>query len=214
MDDRLLLLIVLVPSIILHEISHGWVALAFGDPTAKEAKRLSLNPIRHIDPFGTVILPAILVFVGSAPFGWAKPVPVDPRRMRDPRNHSLLVSLAGPATNLVLVLLATLAFKAFLPTARGGAIALDTARLVIQVLLAVGTINVVLAVFNMIPLPPLDGSAVIERLLPDRMLTQWFKFRQYSMGILLLVVLVLPDEYGFGRWVLTPAVQLWERLII
>lgn len=213
MDERLLLLIVLVPSIILHEVSHGWTALVFGDPTAKEAKRLSLNPLRHIDPFGTLILPVMLALTTGTPFGYAKPVPVDPRRMRDPRNHSLLVSLAGPATNLLLVLLATLAFRAFLPAAREGTVALGTARLVIQILLAIGTVNVVLAVFNLIPLPPLDGSAVIERLLPGRFLNQWFKFRQYSMGILLVVVLILPERYGFGRWVLGPAVQLWERLL-
>lgn len=214
MDDRLLLLLVLVPSIILHEVSHGWSALAFGDPTAKEAKRLSLNPIRHIDPFGTVILPVILALTTGTPFGYAKPVPVDPRRMRDPRNHSLLVSLAGPATNLVLVLLATLAFRAFLPALRSGAVDLGTARLVVDIVYAIGTVNVVLAVFNLIPLPPLDGSAVIERILPDRLLTGWFRFRQYSMGILLLVVFLLPERYGFGRWVLLPAVQLWERLLI
>ncbi|MGI8686294.1 MAG: site-2 protease family protein, partial [Acidimicrobiales bacterium] len=97
-----LLLAVLFGSVILHEVSHGVVALRFGDDTAKRAGRLTLNPISHVDPFGTIILPVILVLVGSSPFGWAKPVPVNPSRMRSPRNHSLLVSLAGPATNIVL----------------------------------------------------------------------------------------------------------------
>src|SRR5271155_4295370 len=94
--------IAMVPSIILHEVSHGWVANFFGDPTAKNAKRLSLNPMRHIDPFGTILLPAVLVALHFPPFGYAKPVPVNTSRLRKPRQQSLYVSLAGPAVNIVL----------------------------------------------------------------------------------------------------------------
>src|SRR3979490_1576266 len=99
----LLLLAVVVPSIILHEVSHGVVALWFGDDTAKRAGRLPLNPIPHIDPFGTIILPAVLTLSGAGAFGYAKPVPVNVERLRRPRNQGLLVSLAGPVTNLLLV---------------------------------------------------------------------------------------------------------------
>src|SRR4051794_5561177 len=140
----------LIPSVILHEIMHGVVALFFGDDTAKQAGRLTLNPIAHIDPFGTVILPAILVLVGATPFGWAKPVPVNLSRLRNPRNNGLLVSLAGPATTLTLVALAPVALRVFRPEGD-----------VREVLLFLGFANVILAVFNMIPIPPLDGSSLI-----------------------------------------------------
>src|SRR6266542_4678139 len=105
-DTTLILLAVLVPSVMLHEISHGAVALAFGDDTAKRAGRLTLNPIAHIDPFGTIILPLILALSGAGMLGWAKPVPVNPARLRRPRQDALLVSLAGPVTDIGLALLA------------------------------------------------------------------------------------------------------------
>src|SRR5687767_1414831 len=104
--DQIIFFAVLVPSVILHEISHGAVALVFGDDTAHKAGRLSLNPIRHIDPFGTIILPAMMVLTTGSAFGYAKPVPVNVRRLRNPRNHGLLVSLVGPAVNIVIALLA------------------------------------------------------------------------------------------------------------
>ena len=103
-------LIPLVVAIILHEIAHGWTALAFGDPTAKRKRRLSLNPIRHVDPVGTVILPLVLAVSGAPVFGWAKPVPVVARRLRNPRFHMVLVALAGPGMNLLLALLGALAW--------------------------------------------------------------------------------------------------------
>ena len=198
----LLLLAVLFPSVILHEISHGVVAYAFGDPTARDAGRLSLNPLRHIDPFGTIILPAMLVLAGAPPFGYAKPVPVNLRRLRNPRDHGLLVSLAGPATNLLLVAAATVALRVTRPHGTVG-----------EVLLLLGLINVVLAIFNLIPLPPLDGSAVVERMLPARWWPGWLRLRQYSMGILLLILLVLPAKYGLNR-VIDPAVRFWANTFL
>ena len=200
--QSIILLVVLVPSVILHEISHGWIALLFGDDTAKRAGRLSLNPIRHIDPLGTIIIPGILVLAGGTPFGWAKPVPVNPRQLRKPREQSLLVSLAGPATNLVLVAVCTALF--FIVFNPGRPSTLE------EVVVNAGVINIALAIFNMIPLPPLDGSAVIERFVPDRYLSGWFRFRQYSMGILLMVVLFLPDGFNF---VIRPAIDAWASLL-
>ena len=159
---------------------------------------MTLNPLRHIDPFGTVILPLMLVFAGQPAFGWAKPVPVNPRAMRDPRNHSLLTSLAGPATNIVLALVA----GAVLAVTTG----VDDPR---RFVWAVGVINVVLAAFNLIPLPPLDGSAVVERLLPHRWWPPYLRLRQYSMGLLLVLVLVVP---GALNGVFEPALDLWNSL--
>lgn len=197
----LLFLVVLVPSVILHEVAHGVTALGFGDDTAKRAGRLTLNPLPHIDPFGTVILPALLAFTAGGAFGYAKPVPVNPSRMRKPRDHGLLVSLAGPATNIVLAVLAAVALRAILPTA---------SDMVLDLVFRFGIINVVLAAFNLLPIPPLDGSAVVERLLPRHLLPGWRRLRQYAMPVLLLLVLLLPGALGrvFGV-----AQQVWLQLL-
>lgn len=194
-----LLLAVLIPAIILHEVSHGLVALAFGDDTAKQAGRLTLNPIAHIDPVGSIALPLLLAVAGAPPFGWAKPVPVNPRNLRNPRQQSLLVSLAGPATNIVLAI--------------GAAVVLRAATrmtLPIELLLRFGYINVVLATFNLIPIPPLDGSAVIERFLPARWWPGWLRLREYSFAILFLVVFLLPGNY-LGH-LFDFSTRLWEHL--
>jgi len=198
----LILLAVLIPSVILHEVSHGALALVYGDDTAKQAGRLTLNPIRHIDPIGTLVLPAALVLAGAQPFGYAKPVPVNPRRMRSPRNHGLLVSLVGPAVNISLALLAV----AFL---RGEDLRGDVS-LPVEILFYFGAVNVVLAAFNLIPIPPLDGSAVIERLLPATWWPGYLRLRQYSMFLLLGVVLLFPEALD---WVFEPALNLWGDLL-
>jgi Zn-dependent protease len=196
-----LVLAVIVPSIILHEVAHGVAALRFGDDTAKRAGRLTLNPIAHIDPFGTVLLPALLAFTTGSAFGYAKPVPVNPRRMRRPRDHGLLVSLAGPATNVVLALLAALVYRVLTQS---------TSPAIVDYVVRFGVINVILAAFNLLPIPPLDGSAMIERALPRRMLPRWHQVRQYSMAVLLLVVLLLPQVLGT---VFDAAITLWAQLL-
>lgn len=189
-------IVVLVPSIILHEVSHGWVANAFGDDTAKRAGRLTLNPIPHIDPLGSVVLPAILVLSGSGvAFGWAKPVPVNVSRLRNPRNASVLVSLAGPATNAVLFVAAALAFR----TLAHGRFFPDPSEMSygFELLFAAGLANIAVGVFNLIPLPPLDGSAVVERLVPNRHLASYYRIRPYGMLIVFVVaLLVLPGSVG------------------
>ena len=199
--ERLFFIGILGVSIILHEVSHGWAALGFGDTTAKEAGRLTQNPLAHIDPFGTLILPALLIFTTGVGFGYAKPVPVNPRRMRDPRNHSLLVALAGPATNLVLVGVATLLLRLRNPS---------MSSFTLDLLFGFGLMNVALAVFNLIPIPPLDGSAVIERVLPRQWWPSYIRLRQYSMLILLALVFLLPG--GFSR-IISPAVELWVSFL-
>lgn len=196
---QLIFFAVVIPSIILHEISHGVAALAFGDDTAKRAGRLTLNPIAHVDPFGTIIMPALLILANAPVIGFAKPVPVNPNRMRHPRNDSLVVSLVGPLTNLALVVVATVAWRQYRPQGTVG-----------QVLLTAGFANVILFVFNLIPIPPLDGSAVLERLMPSSWWPGYLRFRQYSMAILLLVFLLLPGL--FGR-ILNPALNEWQKLL-
>ena len=205
-----LVLGVLVPSVILHEVSHGVMALWFGDDTAKRAGRLTLNPIPHIDPWGTVLLPLLLSLGGLGAFGYAKPVPVNTARLRDPRRDALWVSLVGPAVNIVLALVAGVAFHVLFRAARvGDTIYLD-GGLVSEVLFTFGFVNVILAAFNLLPIPPLDGSAVVERLMPAAWLKQWQWVRRRSMGVLLILVLVVP---GALTRVFEPAIRLWIRLL-
>jgi Zn-dependent protease len=197
---------VAVPSIILHEVSHGVVALRFGDDTAKRAGRLTLNPIAHVDLFGTIILPALLSLSGLGVFGYAKPVPINPSRMRHPRDDAVVVSLAGPATNVLLAIIAggvlRLQHPAFL--------ALGSGPLRLRIPLAFGIINVVLAVFNLIPIPPLDGSAVVDRFIPKAWRNGWEALRRYGFLILLGLVLLLP---GSLSRLFNPAINLWVRII-
>ena len=184
-----LFLVVLVPSVILHEVAHGLVALRFGDDTARQAGRLTLNPVSHIDPFGTVILPALLVFTTGTAFGYARPVPVTTSRLRRPRDHGLLVSLAGPATNIVLAVVAALVLRALLP---------DGDPLVLDLIFRFGIINAVLAAFNLLPVPPLDGSAVVERVLPRRMLPGWRRLARSSVAAVVPVWPQGPGRPGRG----------------
>jgi Zn-dependent protease len=205
-----LLVAVLVPSVILHEVSHGVVALWFGDDTAKRAGRITLNPIPHIDPFGTIILPLLLSLSSFGVFGYAKPVPVNTFRLRKPRQQALWVSLAGPAVNIVLAVGAALVFRAIEPPFWFGLDDLRQRDIAAYLVLTLGFLNVILAAFNLIPIPPLDGSAIIERFLPSSVWPQWLKLRQYSMGFLLILVLLVPG--ALGR-VFDPAIRLWERLL-
>jgi Zn-dependent protease len=198
-EDTWLRLGALVPAVILHEVSHGVVALGFGDDTAKRAGRLTLNPIAHIDPMGSVAMPLLLALAHLPPFGWAKPVPVNPRQLRNPRQQSLLVSLAGPATNIALAV----AMAMVLRVTTG----VSLSR---RAIYAFGYINVVLATFNLIPFPPLDGSAIIERFLPSQWWPGWLRLRQYSFFLLFLLIFLLPGNF-LGR-LFNFSLDLWERL--
>jgi Zn-dependent protease len=198
----LTLVAVLIPSVILHEVSHGVVALLLGDDTAKRAGRLTLNPLPHVDPFGTVILPGLLALGGLGAFGYAKPVPVSPGRLRSPRQHALYVSLVGPAVNVALALAAALAYRALRP---------EPGSLASLAIVITGQVNVVLAVFNLLPVPPLDGSALVERVLPPAWWPAWLRLKAWSFGLLLLLVLVVPDRTlsPLFRW----AFDLWAGLL-
>jgi Zn-dependent protease len=208
----ILLLCALIPSVILHEVSHGAVALLFGDDTAKRAGRLTLNPIPHIDPFGTIILPALLAVSGAGVIGWAKPVPVNVSRLRHPRNESVAVSLVGPAVNILLAIIFGLAYRYVVPlqdklvTASGALLG----PVWTQYIFVLGYINVILAVFNLIPLPPLDGSAVVERLLPASALPGYYRIRPFTMFIPLLIVVLFPSAL---QHIFDPALNEWGRLL-
>jgi Zn-dependent protease len=195
----------LVVAVILHEISHGVVALWFGDRTAKEAGRLTLNPIPHIDPFGSIIMPALGAIVGIPVIAWAKPVPVNPSRLHHPRRDMLYVSLAGPATNFLLMIAAALAARAAYRSVDPVSY-IDQLPLGIQILFSFALVNLFLGLFNLLPIPPLDGSSLIERVLPEAWLPHWYRFRPYGFLVLFLLV--------FSTGVISEFLQPFERWLI
>jgi Zn-dependent protease len=196
--NEIIFFAVVVPSIILHEVSHGWVANLFGDDTAKRAGRLTLNPFKHVDPVGTLIVPALLTLASQGVFGWAKPVPVNSARLRSPRNQGVLVSLAGPAMNLLLAAIGGFVFVAAFRTSFNAALFNGTSSTSVpsRVVLFFSVVNVGLLVFNMIPVPPLDGSALFERALPARYWPQYLRIRPYTMLIIVGIVVV---NFYIGR---------------
>lgn len=200
-------------AITLHEVAHGWAARHFGDRTAEVLGRLSLNPLKHIDPFGTIILPALLLLSGTGfLFGWAKPVPVDTRNLRQPKRDMAWVAVAGPSVNLAMAvgwaLVLGIAMAGWLGDGSLGRWTLEMARVGI-------TFNVLLAVFNMLPLPPLDGGRVLVSLLPAGPSRALERVEPYGFFILLgLMVLPRmlggPDVLGAVLW---PPVQFLANLI-
>jgi Zn-dependent protease len=177
----------LVVAVILHEISHGVVALWFGDRTAKEAGRLTLNPVPHIDPLGSIVLPAMGAITGLPVLAWAKPVPVNPNRMHKPRRDMLYVSLAGPATNLTLMAAAAVGAKLLYENGPQ-VLFYEQLPLGTRILFSFAVVNLFLGLFNLLPIPPLDGSALLERLLPAGWLPNWHKFRPYGFVVLFVLV--------------------------
>lgn len=216
MTETLLLAAILIPclivAIVFHEVAHGWTALALGDPTAKEQRRLSLNPIRHVDPVGTLLVPGALALFGGPIFGWAKPVPVRGDRLRDPRFGMVAVAAAGPGTNLVLALVGALLFGAI-----SGAIVAG-GGMPPEWLITAGSmfilINVFLALFNLLPIPPFDGSYIVGGLLSREWAGNWQKLQ--SLGMLFFIVLIaatwaFPDSGLIENTVLPPVLWLQER---
>jgi Zn-dependent protease len=207
--ETIVFFVALVVSIILHEISHGIVALWFGDDTAKRAGRLTLNPIPHIDPFGSLILPALGALAHIPVIGWAKPVPVNPNRLRG-RRDMLLVSLAGPATNLSLMLVAAVVARMlFEPGFYPFGLRLQDLALPVLVPLVFAQVNLFLGVLNLLPIPPLDGSALLERVMPREWLPTWYRFRPYGMVVLFILVFWV----GLGP-VLDPFLRRLNRFIL
>ena len=219
MDETLLIALATIPALVIaivfHEVAHGWTALALGDPTAKERKRLSLNPIRHVDLFGTLILPGLLYLSGLPAFGWAKPVPVIKQRLRNPRFGMMAVAAAGPGSNLVMAALGAVVLGL---VARGGVEPTGLAEFGVASLYAFIGINIFLALFNLLPIPPFDGSHVVEGLLPPRAARVYEKIRPFGFPLLFLLLLVIPYFFpGLGiveRVVLPPFEWVQEKFIM
>ena len=193
---QIIYILALIVAVMIHEISHGYVALLCGDTTARDAGRLSLNPIRHVDPIGTVILPLMLI-ISNAPFlfGWAKPVPVNLARTRNPREAMWLTAIAGPASNMIQALIGVAIYHF---AARTGFGLLPDAAVVYMARYIV-VVNVVLMTFNMIPVPPLDGSRVLTALLPKELAAPYMRLE--SIGFIIIILLInfnVTDKLIFG----------------
>src|SRR5262245_12823214 len=194
MNETLLIALAMIPALVIaivfHEVAHGWTALMLGDPTAKERKRLSLNPLRHVDPFGTLILPGLLILSGLPAFGWAKPVPVIKQRLNNPRFGMMAVAAAGPATNIVLATFGAIVLGLVARTFGAQPSAIEAVAVTSLSLFI--AINVFLALFNLLPIPPFDGSHIVEGLLPERAGRVYEKLRPFGFPLMFLVLLVLP----------------------
>jgi|Deesub1362B_J571_1020462.scaffolds.fasta_scaffold03235_4 Zn-dependent protease len=190
MIEQLLFIPVLIFSIVVHECAHGIAALRAGDPTAKLMGRITLNPLPHIDPIGSILLPGLLILTNSSfLFGWAKPVPVNPANFRDRRRDEIRVSFAGPFSNLVLSLLFLLLTILIILLYKFLGLPDSSLRLYYSVLRSGIIINLVLAFFNLIPVPPLDGSHILENLLPYSYRQFFYAIRPYGFFILLLIIM-------------------------
>ena len=202
MDNPILLifqLIVFIFSVMIHEVSHGYVAERLGDPTARLEGRLTLNPLKHLDPFGSIFLPISLYFLtsGAFVFGWAKPVPYSPNNLKDPKGGAAKIAAAGPISNFLVAIVFGILFRVF--TGSGSFAILSLFAIIIY-------INILLAVFNLVPLPPLDGSKILYSLLPETELGERVRFflERYGMILLLFFIffgfdLILPLIYSLFR---------------
>ncbi|MBH5323196.1 site-2 protease family protein [Aurantiacibacter sediminis] len=212
MTDTLLLAAILIPcliiAIVFHEVAHGWTALMLGDPTAKEQKRLSLNPIRHVDPIGTLLVPGGLALAGLPVFGWAKPVPVLKQRLNNPRFGMMAVAAAGPGTNFILAAIGAIALGVLAPM-----LAVDSGgepHILITGLFYFISINIFLALFNLLPIPPFDGSHIIEGLLPPSAARAYEKIRPLGFPLLFILLVAVPyvfPEAGIVENVVLPPVD-------
>jgi len=194
--------IILIFSVIIHEISHGYIALWLGDITAKDAGRLTLNPIPHLDLFGSILFPLLLAMAGAPVFGWAKPVPYDPRFLRNPKRASGLIALAGPASNLLVAIIFAVISRLLL--AQGLTEFTGTLYVLVTVIVKV---NISLAIFNLLPIPPLDGAGVLFSVLPRG--TEQIQQFLNKYGIYILIALVFS-----GLNFLSPIMRVLFKILL
>ena len=186
------LILPLIFAIVFHEVAHGLMARSLGDPTAAQLGRLSLNPIKHVDPVGTVFLPGLLALFHLPVFGWAKPVPVVASRLRHPRRDMMLVGAAGPGSNLIMAAIAAVVLGIVMRPYAGVQEPGGMIGFLVLNLFNFISINVFLALFNLLPIPPFDGSHIVEGLLPERAARGYAKFRTVGMLIPIFLIIVLP----------------------
>ena len=201
----ILKIIILIFSVVIHEVSHGYAALALGDKTAQYSVRLTLNPIKHIDLFGSIILPALTALMGGPVFGWAKPVPYNPHNLKNQKWGPAIVGAAGPAANLLLAVIFGL-FIRFSSSLSAGVSGQFLANF-ITIAAAISILNLVLAIFNLVPIPPLDGSKVLFAFLPYRWRNVEVMLERYGFFALLIFIF-------FFAQLLVPVIDFFFRLIV
>jgi Zn-dependent protease len=189
-------------AVVCHEVAHGFVAWRFGDPTARMLGRLTLNPIKHIDIIGTIVVPIFLVLSHSGIlFGWAKPVPVTFENLRNPKRDMIWVSAAGPVTNILIAIVSALLLRAIVAVGNPAFLVASQLTIVEPVILMLAAsvyFNLLLAIFNMIPLPPLDGGHVLMGILPQRQAYAFAKLERHGLMILILMLFILPRFLGIN----------------
>lgn len=204
-------------ALVLHEISHGLVALYYGDHTAARSGRLRLNPLAHIDPFGTLILPSLLLLLHLSPIGYAKPVPVDPSKMRNPKRATWVVAMAGPVTNLLLSIIAGIALRIFVYSNSYSGITpllsgLNNSSTIFGYFwIYFGIINAIYFIFNILPIPPLDGSALLKRIIGDRRFFALSHNMKVLLPILLLLIFIFPTLLSH---LFDPIIRLWVHIFL
>ena len=203
--------VIIFPSIILHEVAHGYMAYRLGDPTAKNAGRLTLNPIKHIDPIGTIFLPLLLIVTTGGFIGWAKPVPFNPMYFKNRRLGELLTGIAGPVTNLIIAIVFGLSLR-FMPIPQTG-ISLGQFTSVYNVFVYVAWANLALMFFNLVPIPPLDGSRVLQHFLPDAVRRGYQSMERYGFMILFGLLYIAPWIWsGYIQYTAVPVFELLSGL--
>lgn len=200
------LIVPLIVAIVFHEVAHGWTARLLGDPTAAQLGRLSLNPIKHVDPFGTIILPGMLKLAGLPVFGWAKPVPVVKARLRNPRRDMMIVAAAGPGSNLVMALIGAVALGLLLPPGGDVQQLSQASNFIVLNLVNFILLNVFLALFNLLPVPPFDGGHIVEGLLPPALAAKFAGLHRMALLVMILLLVVLP-------W-LSPELNIVGKLVV
>lgn len=199
--EAAILISVLIFSVVVHEVAHAWQARREGDDTAEKLGRITLNPLPHLDPIGSIIVPLVLHFTGSGfLFGWAKPVPVDPRNYREYVAGDIRVSLAGIVSNLLLALIATLGMAVVVKLDSVGVLPAVLGEGLLQGLYFGLWINLILAFFNLIPIPPLDGSHVVAHMLPRELAHRYRLAGQYGILILMGIMFLFPGAFSVLLW--------------
>ena len=192
-ESLLISALAVIIGIVIHESAHALAAYALGDKTARSRDRVSLNPLKHIDPFGTILLPLLMIAAGGPVFAFAKPVPIYLGNLKHPKRDELLISLAGPASNIVLACLGALLLSGVV---NGSVWATAAGSIVAEFALTFIFVNLSLAFFNLIPLPPLDGSSILVPFLKGEALNAYYRIQQYAMPILIVVLYLLPMLTG------------------
>lgn len=210
-------IIAFIPALVLHEMGHAYAAYKLGDPTAQKAGRLSFNPLNHIDLFGTVLLPLMLAALNMPIFGYAKPVPYNPRYFKDPRKGDLIVGLSGPLANLIQALLGTLVVYVMYIATPMTISTYNSGLYYLAVFFVYYIyINLILLFFNILPIPPLDGSSIFAFFIPEKSLPTYYRIEQYAFPVFMIVIILLPQIFNvdpFSWYLNVTAYNVWLLLL-